>query len=428
MTKTTLDAILNILSSSDITGGILMFVMIFIFVFFYAKKNVQNDYYNLFIVFFFYKILFTILFILTTKFGGESDTTLYYISTIEINAAETRYYFDFLLDTKEFGEYREFLKVFGDERSGYMSIMANSFVVRIGSLVSYFFFNSYSAICLFFSIFSFFGSWFFFKGFVKLYPELNKQMAIAILFLPSVCYWTSGYLKDPITFGSLGFMIYIMIQTLYFKTYKLKYFILFVVTAFLIFTIKPYILYVFLASAGVLFLFESDFFMKNRYLRNVIIMLSLLAFVYSSTTIFESIVEETKKGTEFYADVNSGSYVKFFEYDLSPLGIINMIFSSIIGVYYRPFVWEAKSILMFLSSLEALFLAFITLKALSGFRSWGKVINSNSILLFCLVFTVLFAIVVGFSTFNFGTVSRYKIPSLPLCFVMFYLLQKKQNV
>ncbi len=56
---------------------------------------------------------------------------------------------------------------------------------------------------------------------------------------------------------------------------------------------------------------------------------------------------------------------------------------------------------------------------------------SNPEVAFCLTFTIVFAFAVGVSTFNFGTLARYKIPLLPFFAIALFLLhfnpKEKEN-
>ncbi|MEP2024099.1 MAG: hypothetical protein ABJI85_05525, partial [Reichenbachiella sp.] len=51
----------------------------------------------------------------------------------------------------------------------------------------------------------------------------------------------------------------------------------------------------------------------------------------------------------------------------------------------------------------------------SPIKLWVKL--NDPIVLYCLTFSLLFAFAVGVSTYNFGTLMRYKIPVIP-----FYLI------
>jgi hypothetical protein len=107
------------------------------------------------------------------------------------------------------------------------------------------------------------------------------------------------------------------------------------------------------------------------------------------------------------------------------LGELDGSFQSMIALFpqavnvslFRPYLWEARNPLMFMSSIEASILLVITfvLFATKPMRSFRALADPN--ILFCLLFSITFAFAVGVSTFNFGTLTRYRIPLLP-----FYLL------
>ena len=80
---------------------------------------------------------------------------------------------------------------------------------------------------------------------------------------------------------------------------------------------------------------------------------------------------------------------------------------------FRPYLWEVTNPLMLLSALEGLVLFLLTLQVIWRVR-WKTISYlQKPDILFCLVFAFVFAFAVGVSTFNFGTLSRYKIPMMP---------------
>src|SRR5687768_9063466 len=92
--------------------------------------------------------------------------------------------------------------------TGYFKSEANFFIVRLVAIFSFLSFGRYMIINLFFSMFAFTGIWKLFRFFYDIYPHLHKKIAIAILFLPTLLFWSSGALKDPICMGMLGWMTY----------------------------------------------------------------------------------------------------------------------------------------------------------------------------------------------------------------------------
>lgn len=79
---------------------------------------------------------------------------------------------------------------------------------------------------------------------------------------------------------------------------------------------------------------------------------------------------------------------------------------------------------MLLSALEGFAALILVLSALFYvFKNNSKLlINPPSFVAVSLIFVVLFGTAIGMSTYNFGTLVRYKIPALPFFFAAFTTL------
>jgi hypothetical protein len=63
----------------------------------------------------------------------------------------------------------------------------------------------------------------------------------------------------------------------------------------------------------------------------------------------------------------------------------------------------------------------------AGFIRFLKLIAENPEVQFCLVFSVIFAFAVGFTSFNFGALARYKIPFMPFYYIALFILADAQK-
>jgi hypothetical protein len=84
-----------------------------------------------------------------------------------------------------------------------------------------------------------------------------------------------------------------------------------------------------------------------------------------------------------------------------------------------------------LSALESLALLALTFFVMIRARSRLFAALKNPTVLFCLVFSITFAFAVGISTFNFGTLARYKIPMMPfyalaIVYILYYSNKAKK--
>jgi hypothetical protein len=87
---------------------------------------------------------------------------------------------------------------------------------------------------------------------------------------------------------------------------------------------------------------------------------------------------------------------------------------AVVVTLFRPFIWESKKIIVLLSGLEALLFLYFTIKVIIKRKTgiFSMVIKDPN-LSFCLAFSIIFAFAVGITSYNFGALSRYKIPCLP---------------
>ena len=110
----------------------------------------------------------------------------------------------------------------------------------------------------------------------------------------------------------------------------------------------------------------------------------------------------------------------------------DIILASPVAIFttlFRPFIWETRKPIMLFSALESLVLLIATLYVLFKCRifKFFYYIFGDPYLFFCFVFTMILGIIIGFSTFNFGTLVRYRLPILPFYFFMLLYIYTKNN-
>ena len=315
-------------------------------------------------------------------------------------------------------------------------------VVRMSALLGLFTFHTYTLVAILFALLSFTGMWAMFKVFYSLYPHLHRRIALAVLFMPSVFFWGSGLMKDTITLGALGWLFH----GFYFGAIKRRSLAINGVTAFLciliIKAIKVYILLCFLPAAFLWIFLEYRARIKSRTMRVLSLPIVILLAVPLSYQAILKITEENKryqlenianttqvtaKWLEQMGTLQSGSVYTLGEFDGTWSGMIAKAPQASLVALYRPFLWEARNPVMLLSALEAAFFLFMTLKVLwiVKFRRMGSTITGQPLVLFSLLFAVTFSFAVGVSSYNFGTLVRYKIPMMPFFLVALYVMQGK---
>jgi len=321
----------------------------------------------------------------------------------------------------------------------FINDQSSYFVIRIAALFDLLTFSTYSATAVLFALISFGGGWAFFTYMCRLKPALRNWIALAVLFIPSVVFWGSGIMKDTLTFAGLGFLTYAL-GNIYEKRNMISSLIIVLVSVFVIFSIKKYILFCFLPAAMIWF-----YMLKVRSIRSAALKILIVPFFitivvgaayYSLLLVGEGDtrysldkIAETAKITaydiRYWTGKEAGSGYSLGELDGTFGSMLSLTPQAVNVSLFRPYVWEVRNPLMALSSVEGLLLLMLTIYVLV--RKWKYLIQAfrEPVVLFCFVFSITFAFAVGVSTYNFGTLSRYKIPLMPfylltLIFILYY--------
>jgi hypothetical protein len=327
----------------------------------------------------------------------------------------------------------------------YMMNVSNYMVPRFALPFSFVFSNSYLCICFCLSMFSFAGCWRIFKMFTGLYPHLHKKFAMAILYLPSILFWGGSLLKDSICLGSVGLALYAVYSILIRKKKIGSSLLILFFTIFLLYNIKPYILLCLVPALLLLLFLQFRTMIPDKTLRKIAGFLFTIISVgagvialqsltqsemtsqYSTEKILKTVqsmqgsFQMSTEGTGSSFTVGAASSSVGATLALFPLGVVATLF--------RPFPWEARNPLMIISALEGLLFLYLTYLAFKkiGVRKFFSIAGGDSVIVFCLVFSLLFAGIIGVTTTNFGALVRYKIPCVPFYLFMLFIVMDKSG-
>lgn len=328
---------------------------------------------------------------------------------------------------------------FLNDRSSY-------FVIRIAAIFDLITFSTYSATAVLFAVLSFIGGWAFFISMYRLKPALHAWIAVAVLFIPSVVFWGSGVMKDTLTFACLGLLTYAA-SNIFDGKRLVGSTLIVLLSIFVIFSIKKYILFC-LIPALILWFYMGQVRAIRSLALKVIIVPFFIVFItgaayysilfvsegdkrYSLDKIAET-AQITAYDIRYWTGREAGSGYTLGELDGTFSSMLYLAPQSVNVSLFRPYLWEVRNPLMLLSAIEGALLLLFTLYVLV--KKWRILVNAlrTPVVLFCLVFSLTFAFAVGVSTYNFGTLSRYKIPLLPyyalaLVFILHYE-NKPRNV
>ena len=333
---------------------------------------------------------------------------------------------------------------------GYFRSENNYMVTKIAAFFSFFTLGKYLLTNLFFAMVAFSGLWRLFRFFYQLYPHLHKKIAIACLFVPTVVFWSSGVLKDSLCISSLGWLTYSLYETFYKKKQLVINLFIILVSGYILWIVKAYILVSYI-----------PFFFLFLFLRNIaniksgaakalilagILVVSAGLFSQIKNKLLEALGEYASGGLTKSIQSKSNAYglreaASSFSLgvDMSEnvtLGKLALVApAAVIATFYRPFLWESRNISTLLSSFESLFIMYYTLFVIFkiGFPLFVRIISKTPVVLYCISFSLLFAIFVGATTQNFGSLVRYKIPCMPFYLIALFItydigIKQKENL
>lgn len=322
---------------------------------------------------------------------------------------------------------------------GYFRDDSNFMVIRLTALLCFVSFGKYMVVNLFFAMIAFSGIWKLFLFFIKQYPTLHRQFAFAILYLPTFTFWSSGILKDSLAIAALGWFTYCSYRLFVEKKYILANTIAIIICIYVFSVVKVYILVAYLPAFAIFLLLKNAMMMQNVVAKFFLV----VAFIIGSVLGFNAALSQMQEAlVEFAGDdltegimdrqdnfmrqsKNEGSYFSLgVEFEPTPMGLLKVAPAAIVATLFRPFLWESRNVSTLLSSFESMALVVLTLFVFFkvGIKKFFSYIFNKPIVLYCLFFSLVFAIFVGATTLNFGTLVRYKIPCMPFYVIAMVLI------
>lgn len=397
------------------------------------------------------KVLAAIVFATITMLFYPGDTFEYFKYVNRLNTmlfTNSSNYFDILFNGNQ-KEYWSYFNLQTGYPAWYMWRDPNAiFVPRIYAPLMIITYKSFILSTIIAALIGFSGLWKLFIVFCKLYPRLEKKFAIAILYFPSILFWSSGLLKDTLAVAALGWIVYSFYNFAILYKFRIKYIVVIIICSIIIINIKSYIFAALLPGLLVWLFFKQLSSIKSGVIKFIVAPV-LGVFIIGGFALLMSnlsgemgaygdvdksleqakIIQEDLKRTEQYGE----NYYDIGAFDATPAGVISKAPIAIISGIFRPFIWEARNPFILLSGLENLFTLILTLVILfkTKFIGTPRRIVEDPLVLFSIIFTIMFAFGIGMASANFGALVRYRIPLMPFfitaLFIMQYNINKNKN-
>lgn len=324
---------------------------------------------------------------------------------------------------------------------GYSNTAEEWFMTKIVAVFALIGFKSFLVYNIFFGVIAFVGAWQLIKFVREFLPEINKPAFYILTVVPGVLIWSSGLIKDTLTLSCFSFFLLYYCKIIFKNERKISYFIILIVSGYLMFRVKPYVLICEIPSLA----FATYVFYKSKiqipFLRRILMptLLGLLMTVsfYGVIKIAEAsekyrldTIEKRVKGFQSWHETLGGAYYTIGggHIDYTMTGVLKVMPESLSHTYIRPFLWEARNASMLFTAVESFGIFILLLISLRYYimdPDLRKFLHNNHIVAFLFIFSIVFGFTVGFTSYNYGALARYKVPSqICFLFLLIYIVKK----
>jgi hypothetical protein len=286
------------------------------------------------------------------------------------------------------------------------------------------------------SLFCFVGSWQLVRAVEQVFPTAPRGAAVAAFGLwPTVLYWSSGLTKESVLVGSSAWLLALVLRWYYgdepFPKVQAVWLLVLVILFFKMRFFFAALLLGALIALGVVRVAQQLGGHLSRWSQVVLMALVLSAGAWAASEVLPTFRfnKFTSQLIRNYSDLRANSlYRPHIEFDnLAPTGA-SIARNAPLAIGYaltRPWPWEFHNLTYVAAGLENMaLLALLVVAGVALVQGQGK----SGTLPFALVLALLFYCVVlaallGLSTPNLGTLSRYRVVLLP--YLLLLLLQNQ---
>ncbi len=318
---------------------------------------------------------------------------------------------------------------------GATGLESNFFLTRTSTIFYPIALGKYLLINFWFAVFSAIAQFKLYLTMIKVYPQVSQNIGLSLLFIPMVIFYGSPIYKETLCLSFLCFLVSGMYNLLKHRNIFFNI-VISLVCSFFIFLVKSYVFYaLFLAIVFAYFFhFLSKTGRKNFIgLFFVLVILGVLVFLFISNFAFIELyalqmVDTSNFFQQIYNNDDGSSAFEFGQIETSLRGLLLKIPVGLYTCYFRPHLWEVNKPILILSAIESTICLLLLCYALiKKGRNIGLLFKQNILTLIMFLFVIIMGIIIGLTTFNYGTLMRYKVPSTPFVWIFSFLLLKTEK-
>jgi hypothetical protein len=293
----------------------------------------------------------------------------------------------------------------------------NHTIIKLNALLLFVSFKTYSVHILFFCFISLMGWILLTNSILSFADERNAILTLPVLFLPSILFWTSGVMKEPLLVLGLGLLI-AAILNLGLGIRNLKTLVAFALGVIVVLFTKFFVLACLAPALIAYLLFKktgSLVLVLLKYIATTTALLFIalnIHYLVPQINLQQMLVNKQTHSVKEAEYFKAGSRIEIPELKPDALSILKNIPVGIWNTLFRPYLSDAKNVMMLASAIENFIVISFLVMFLAGIN-WQNPRNLN-LFLFLLTFSLAYFALVGMCTPVLGNLVRYKTPLLPL--------------
>ena len=265
----------------------------------------------------------------------------------------------------------------------------------------------------------------------KRYPHLSGSISLCVLFMPTLLLYATPIFKETLCFAFIGFGAYNIYRILKKENVALNIFSL-LVNLSLIFLVKPYVLYAMLLSVALVSFI--GFIIKkmrgsalSKMITSVFVLMLLAAFI-SNLSLFDPYILIFTDTSNFLQEQYSNSLGESSSFGIGEMettfkGLLLKLPIGAYTTYFRPHLWEVRKPIILFSALECFFILCLSIWTfLKNGKYLLRFLREDKFARYLFVYTIILSAIIGLTTFNFGTLIRYKVPGVPFFWFFIFML------
>ena len=287
----------------------------------------------------------------------------------------------------------------------------NRLIIRVNAVLRIFSFGNYHVHSIILNFIAFIGS----VGMARFFLHFVKskwKVYLAVFFIPSVIFWSSGILKESLLLFAMGLFCFFIYRLVLTKNWINL--VLLILPFLLLVLLKFYVFVAFFPAILGWYFSETTRFKWKAYLL-VFSFLSIIAIILGvlnpSYNFIHILVRKQHDFINMSIAFHVNSAIQMDYLDQNIFSIIKAVPMGIINSLTRPWPLEIKNALFVPAMIENVVLSSLILIAIT--QKVKNPIRSANFIAFCFLFTLFLYSIIGISTPILGALVRYKIPAMP---------------